>query len=267
MSACTDVAVIIPAINEEARIAATVAAATSLSDLVVVVDDASRDKTAQLAREAGAVVVSRSRSNGKAAAMMTGARAVAAHETRDSSPGSRHLLFLDADLEHTASEAWKLVTPVREGSADMTIAMLPAQKTAGGGHGLVVRLSRAGIAHLTGFTLAQPLSGMRCISRQAFDAVQPLARGWGVETALTVDILRKGYKVAEVPAGFHHRVTGRGFGAQVHRARQFRDVAIALAVRYLGGRLRLSGYRLSGGCSGCWSRFRAARSRSSSWWS
>jgi len=236
MPACTDVAVIIPARNEELRIAATVTAAASLSDIVVVVDDASNDKTAHLAREAGAVVVSRSRSIGKAAAMMTGARAVAEVEKRSPSGTPRHLLFLDADLEHTASEAWKLVVPVCDGTADMTIAVLPAQRTAGGGHGLVVRLARSGVTSLTGFTSIQPLSGMRCISRQAFDAVQPLARGWGVETALTIDVLRKGYKIAEVPTDFHHRVTDRSFGAQVHRAEQFRDVAIALMIRYLRGR-------------------------------
>lgn len=165
--------------------------------------------------------------------MMTGAQAVAEFEGRNCSPGPRHLLFLDADLEQTASEAVKLVTPVREGRADMTIAVLPAQKTAGGGHGLVVRLARSGVVHLTGFRAAQPLSGMRCISRQAFDTMQPLARGWGVETALIVDILRKGYRINEVPTGFHHRVTGRSFGAQAHRARQFRDVALALALRYI----------------------------------
>jgi hypothetical protein len=116
--------------------------------------------------------------------------------------------------------------------------VLPAQKTAGGGHGLVVKLARSGVVHLTGFRAAQPLSGMRCISRAAFDAVQPLARGWGVETALIVDILREGYRIDEVPTGFHHRVTGRSFGAQAHRARQFRDVALALALRYLRGLLR-----------------------------
>jgi hypothetical protein len=180
-----------------------------------------------------------------------GARAVAAYETRNSSSGARHLVFLDADLEHTASEAPKLVTPVREGSADMTIAVLPAQRTAGGGHGLVVRLARSGTARLTGFRPVQPLSGMRCISRQAFDAVQPLARGWGAETALTVDILSKGYKIAEVPADFHHRVTGRGFGAQVHRAKQFRDVANALVIPYLRERPRLSVHDHLGNCPGC----------------
>jgi hypothetical protein len=59
-----------------------------------------------------------------------------------------------------------------------------------------------------------------------------------VETALIVDILHKGYQIEEVPTGFHHRVTGRSLGAQAHRARQFRDVALALALRYLRGLLR-----------------------------
>lgn len=236
-TASTDVAVIIPARNEQLRIAATVTAAISISSLVIVVDDASRDRTGHLAREAGALVVSRRQSHGKAAAMMTGAQAVAEFEVRNSSRRPRHLLFLDADLEHTASEARQLVTPVCEGKADMTIAILPPQRTSGGGHGLVVRLARSGVQYLTGFRPTQPLSGMRCISRQAFDAVQPLAKGWGVETALIVDILRKGYRITEVPAEFHHRVTGRSFGAHAHRAKQFRDVAIALTIRYFRSRL------------------------------
>lgn len=234
----TDVAVIIPAKNEQLRIVATVAAAKSITDLVVVVDDASHDRTAHVARAAGALVVRRRRSRGKAAAMTSGARAVAKLEARDSRRTPRHLLFLDADLEQTASEARQLIMPVCEGKADMTIAVLPPQKTPGGGHGLVVRLARSGVESLTGFSPTQPLCGMRCITREAFDAVQPLAYGWGVETALTIDVLRKGYQIAEIPADFHHRVTGRDLGAQIHRAAQLRDVAIALAIRYLRSRLR-----------------------------
>ena len=52
---------------------------------------------------------------------------------------------------------------------------------------------------------------------RSFDSVQLLARGWGVETALTVDVLRKGYKITEVPAGFHHRVTGRSLRQYLDR--------------------------------------------------
>ena len=93
--------------------------------------------------------------------MMTGAQAVAEFEGRNSPPSPRHLLFLDGDLEDTASEAGKLVTPEREGRADMTIAVLPAQKTAGGGHGLVVRLARSGVVYLTGFRHC-----VQCVHRQ-----------------------------------------------------------------------------------------------------
>jgi glycosyltransferase involved in cell wall biosynthesis len=237
------VAAVIPAKDEAERIAATVRAARGIDgvDLVVVVDDGSSDATATLAREAGAEVVRHARNRGKAAAMTTGAAHVAAHEQRESSAGSpvgpRPLLFVDADLEASAANLGVLVPPVAEGRVDMTIATLPPQKTAGGGRGFVVRLARNGVEHLTGFRAVQPLSGMRCISRQAFEAATPLARGWGVEVGLTVDVLLAGLRVEEVPCELHHRVTGSDWRGQLHRARQYGDVALALGLRRLRRRV------------------------------
>jgi hypothetical protein len=118
----------------------------------------------------------------------------------------------------------------------MTIAVLPAQQTSGGGHGFVVRLARNGIERRTGWKSAQPLSGMRCLSRSAFEAASPLARGWGVEVGLTIDVLGAGLRVLEVPCDLHHRVTGSDWRGQVHRAKQYRDVWFALASRRLGRR-------------------------------
>ncbi len=74
---------------------------------------------------------------------------------------------------------------------------------------------------------------MRCLTREAFEAARPLARGWGVETGLTIDLLLAGYRVVEVPCDLHHRVTGSDWRGQIHRARQYGDVARALAVRRL----------------------------------
>jgi glycosyltransferase involved in cell wall biosynthesis len=241
--AAVPVAVIIPAKDEADRIAATVRAARGIEgvDLVVVVDDGSSDATATLAREAGAEVVRHARNRGKAAAMTTGAAQVTRHEQGEgrTSPTSprRPLLFVDADLEASAANLGVLVPPVTEGRADMTIATLPPQKTAGGGRGLVVRLARGGIEQLTGFRAVQPLSGMRCLSRDAFDAATPLARGWGVEVGLTVDVLLAGMRVLEVPCELHHRVSGSDWRGQLHRARQYRDVALALGLRRLRRRV------------------------------
>jgi hypothetical protein len=48
---------------------------------------------------------------------------------------------------------------------------------------------------------------------------------------MLVDLLRLGLRVQEVEVDLHHRVTGRDLRAQIHRLRQYTDVAAALAVR------------------------------------
>jgi hypothetical protein len=162
--------------------------------------------------------------------METGAEAVRLLDADTGAAAPRHLLFLDADLGATAAAAAPLVEPVRAGKADMTIAVFTTRVRLGG-HGLVVRLSKEGIRRATGFTATQPLNGQRCLTRAAFEAARPLAHGFGVETALTIDLLRKGYRVAEVEVDMAHRATGTDWRAQLHRARQLRDVALALATR------------------------------------
>lgn len=221
------VTAVVPAKDEEQRIAATLAALSGLTEVgrVVVVDDGSRDRTAEVAAAAGADVVRHPRNRGKAAALTTGAARAAGLDPDGA------LLLVDADLEESAGNLGVLCRPVLRGEAEMTIAVLPPQARPGGGFGFVVRLARRGIERLTGWTPTQPLSGMRCVSRAAFDAARPLARGWGVEVGLTVDVLRSGGRVVEVPCELHHRVTGRDWRGQLHRARQYRDVWWALALR------------------------------------
>src|ERR1700760_198833 len=192
-----DVAVVIPARNEADRIRQTVTAAAGLPGvgLVVVVDDGSRDGTGTVARRAGAVVLRHARHRAESAA-----------------------------------QAGPLTDPVLADRADMTIAVFAATVKLGG-HGLVVGLSGAGIRRAVGWQPAQPLNGQRCLTRAAFEAARPLARGWGVETALTIDLLRQGFRVTEVEVELAHRATGTGLRAQLHRAHQLADVARALAVR------------------------------------
>jgi hypothetical protein len=198
-----DVAVVIAARNEADRIAATVA---------------------------GAAVMRHQRNRGKGTAMETGAEAVRLVDQREHRDRPRHLLFLDADLGDTAGQAGPLMGPVTAGTADMTIAVFAATVKLGG-HGLVVGLSGAGIRRATGWQPRQPLNGQRCLTRAAFEAARPLAHGWGVETALTIDLLRQGLRITEVEVELGHRATGTGLRAQLHRAHQLTDVARALAAR------------------------------------
>lgn len=230
--------VVIPAKDEAERIATTVRAARTIEGVsaVVVVDDGSSDATGERARAAGAEVVRHERNRGKAAAMETGAARVKALDAQIGGP-PRALLFIDADLGASAAATGVLAEPVLAGEADMTIALIPPQATTGGGSGRVVRLARRGIRQATGWSATQPLSGTRCLSRQAFDAALPLAPGWGVETGLTIDLITAGFRVIEVPCELHHRVTGTDLRGQLHRAGQYRDVWLTLLrrrVRRLG---------------------------------
>lgn len=234
------VAAVVPAKDEADRLGTTLEALAQISviDLVVVIDDGSSDGTLRVANLAGVQTVKHQANMGKAQAMTSGAEVVALLEAEEGgayqTDTPRALLFVDADLQESAVNLDRLCVPVVTGEADMAIATLPPQKQRGGGFGFVVRKARDGIARLGGRTMAQPLSGMRCITRETFDAALPLARGWGVEVGLTVDVLRNNGRVIEVPIELHHRVTGRGPKAQMHRLRQYRDVAAALKVRDRG---------------------------------
>jgi hypothetical protein len=200
------------------------------------VDDGSTDNTAALAASAGAQVIRHARNRGKAAALETGAEAVRLIEAGrlveagHGASGPRHLLLLDADLADSAAGAGPLVDPVRAGTADMTIAVFTT-RVRNGGFGIVTTTAGAGIEHATGWRPAQPLNGQRCLTRAAFTAALPLAPGWGVETGMTIDLLRKGMRITEVEVPLSHRATGKDWRSKLHRLHQLADVARALAVR------------------------------------
>lgn len=221
---------LIPAHNEAGRIVATVTAARSVSgiDRVVVIDDASQDDTAALARDAGAEVLQLERNLGKGGALQHGLDAVAAD--------ADVIALLDGDLGDTAAQAEALLAPVLAGEADMTIATLP-KPPGSGGFGLVKGLARWGIRALSGFEATAPLSGQRALSRAAWSAATPFATGYGVEVGLTVRAARAGMRLLEVSTQMTHDATGKDIAGFRHRGRQFVQVAGALARLTLGRRL------------------------------
>lgn len=216
------VTVLIPAYNEAERIGGTVRAilATGVAGEVLVIDDASRDETARLARKAGARVIRHEKNLGKGGALNTG--------LKESRGGI--LALIDADLGGTASEVAKLVAPVLAGEADMTVAAFPKTGRKAG-FGLVKGLARWGIRRYAGFEAQSPLSGQRAMRREVIEAVGGFASGFGVEVGLTIDAARKGFRILEVPVQMGHAATGRDLAGFLHRGKQFWQVGLALLRR------------------------------------
>ena len=212
---------LVAAHEESERIASTVSALHALADEVVVVDDGSSDSTSSAALLAGATVLRASRRRGKGRAI---------EEALVRLPSAGVWLFADADLADTAALLGPVVDAVRDGRADVAIAGFP--KLAGGGFGIVKRCAARAIRIVCGFDAREPLSGQRALTAAALTTVRPLAPGFGLEVGMTIDAVRAGLRVVEIPIeGLAHRPTGRGVRGFAHRARQGVDIVVAVAAR------------------------------------
>lgn len=218
------VVAVVAARNEEGTIAATVKSLRAIDAVteVAVIADGSADRTAEEANAAGARVLVTARGLGKGAAVESLLQRL---------PRFDAYLLVDGDVGGSAAEAEPLLREVLSDHFDVAIGVLPALE--GGGFGLVKWFAGRCIRRLTGFEAREPLSGQRCLTRAAMEACRPLADRFGLETAMTIDLVRLGFRVGEVPVDMSHRPTGRGLAGFLHRGGQGLDIARAVLPRAL----------------------------------
>ncbi|QXM06080.1 glycosyltransferase family 2 protein [Crassaminicella indica] len=219
MSKC--ITVLVPAYNEGDRIKDTIDAikASNYVDRIVIIDDGSKDNTYTIAKSTNVEVYRLEENHGKGFALNFGIEKVYKE--------SSIIVFLDGDLKETASEVDKLVVPILEGQADVTIAKFPAAKKKGG-FGLVKNLARYGVKFYTGHTIYTSLSGQRAFKTEVLRRFEKMPTDYGVEVGMTIDILNMGYRIKEVDVNMTHRETGRDFKSFVHRGKQFYQILLTL---------------------------------------
>ena len=217
-------AAVIPARDEAATLAETLHEMQNILGLcrILVVDDGSRDATAEIARRLGAEVLTAShpgKTVGKGHTLRLGL-----NHARKYKPDA--VLLADADLGASAARLTGLLDILGEHHPVVVAAFPPSAAT--GGFGLVKNFSRRAILRRTGYAPLEPLSGQRALLLSALDALPGIAPGFGAEVGMTLDLLAAGVKPFEIPLPLTHRPTGRNLSGFVHRARQGLDVACAL---------------------------------------
>ena len=192
-----DIWVVIPAQNEAASIAEVVSRALAHAAQVVVVDDASTDDTAALARAAGARVRPLVIPLGAWCATQTGLRFASA-------AGARYVVTLDADGQHPPEFISELIEPVRAGRAEVVIGSDPARVSES--RHFAWRYLRA----LTGLGVQDLTSGLRAYGPKALEVlVRPAASSLNYQDVGVLMMLREaGLKKLEAPVKMGPRLFG-----------------------------------------------------------
>lgn len=218
--AARTLAVLIAARNEADSISASIASLKEAfpGAAIWVADDASEDGTNDIALAAGAQVIRRGTVHGKGGNMTACAEAMLSAPDPPST-----VLLCDADLAVSAGRLGRLIAAVDEGECDLAVAAFA--RRVGGGFGIALGFSRWVIEKRCGFVADAPISGQRAMKLEVLRAVLPFAPAYGMETGMTIDAVRAGYRIDEYELELAHRATGRTLRGFIHRFRQMVDFA------------------------------------------
>jgi glycosyltransferase involved in cell wall biosynthesis len=202
--AALTVLVAIPAHNEDRYIGSLVLKLRAASYQVLVVDDGSTDRTADIAAAAGAVVARHSENQGKAAAVRT-----AFDEARK--VGVDALVLLDGDSQHDPLEVEQVLEPVLAGRADLVVgsrfagvtSRIPRWRTVGQ-HALTMATNFG-----SGMPVSDSQSGFRAFSRRALDGMRLQHVGFSVESEMQFEAKALGLVVEEVPITVHYQLAAK----------------------------------------------------------
>lgn len=184
---------LIPAFNEAGTIASVVSRIRPFVTAVWVVDDGSQDGTADIARGAGAEVLTNTGQHGKGAAIRAGLAPVLASDCT-------HVLLLDGDLQHLPEEAPLLIGQAQRTGADVVLGerrferrAMPASRY------YANRIGSRVLSWFIGVAVQDTQCGYRLFRTESLRNLPLKARGYDIETEMLVKLRRRGGRIASAP--------------------------------------------------------------------
>jgi glycosyltransferase involved in cell wall biosynthesis len=185
---------LVPALNEAATIGDVITGLAAQMKEVVVVDDGSVDQTADVARAAGATVMSHPCTEGKGRAVRTGLAHVLALPRVD------YLLILDGDMQHLPQEAGRFIDAAAATRADLVVGERQFERTAMPPSRYYANLygSRA-LSSFTGVPLRDTQCGYRLFRVHMLRRLRLRSEGYDIETEMLIKVSRLGGRIVSVP--------------------------------------------------------------------
>ncbi len=184
----------IPAYNEENNIGKILTQLKNITDSVIVCDDGSSDKTGELSKKLGAIVITHEKNQGYGAAINSIFQKAVEIE-------SDILVTFDADGQHRIEDIEKVTNPIKKKDAEIIIGSRFLKNES-----KVPNYRKLGIKVITGITnasisqkLTDAQSGFRAYSKQVLTEIFPSDMGMGISTEVLIKASSKGLKIIEVP--------------------------------------------------------------------
>lgn len=193
---------IIPAYNEEEALADVIAKTSKYVDRVIIVNDGSADRTADVAIEAGAELINHPTNLGKGEALKSGFEAI---------DDDSIIVTIDGDGQHNPDEIPIILKPIIEDGADLVNGSrylygheenTPAYRRVG------QRVLDIATNVSAGIKVTDSQSGFRAFSPKARDCFRFKDTGFGIESEMLVDAAEAGLKIVEVPITVRYDVDG-----------------------------------------------------------
>jgi glycosyltransferase involved in cell wall biosynthesis len=204
-----NLSVVIPVYNEVEHIGEILkrVQATRLAKEIVIVDDASQDGTRDLLQKLDGKkkvrVILHDRNQGKGAAVLTGLRAARGEV----------LLIQDADLEYDPRDYPTLLRPIEEGVADVVYGsrfLGAPHRVTMFWHLIANRLLTLMTNILYNTILTDMETGYKVFRREVIDGMKIRAKRFDFEPEFTAKVLKRNYRIFEVPISFNPRDYSQG---------------------------------------------------------
>ena len=184
----------IPAYNEEKNIVKIIVKLKKTVDQIIVCDDGSTDSTSEIAESLGATVVKHAKNSGYG-------MAIRSIFLKSREINADILVTLDADGQHKIEDINKIIKPVVDGEADISIGsrFLKEDNNTPGYRKLGVKI----ITKVTNSSLSEKItdaqSGFRAYNNKVLQSLTPADSGMGISTEILIKSSNLGLKIVEVP--------------------------------------------------------------------
>lgn len=191
---------LVPAFNEEKTIQEVISRLKKVDLKSVVIDDGSLDKTAQIAKKSGAIVVSHSKNKGKGEALKTGFEYILKNY-----PTINNIVIVDSDLQYFPEESIKLLKPLKGGNVGFVMGFRN-WRTVPFRHRIGNFVWRTFFNLFFETKLKDTNCGFMALSKKAVKKMERAYGGYIIENMMLIDAIKNGLKITQVPVTVQYKL-------------------------------------------------------------